>query len=159
MKLEEIKELIKTIDESEINELEIKQEGFKIKLSKEKQVVSTVVQQPQELRETVSHAPSVKSQEIAVEENIESEDIDSLPDNMYVVKSPIVGTFYDSPSPDADKYVKVGDSVKSGEVLCIVEAMKIMNEIKTDVDGEIHEILVENEDIVEYDQPLMIVRR
>ena len=79
--------------------------------------------------------------------------------DMFVVKSPIVGTFYGSASPDAGPFVKVGDKVKEGQTLCIIEAMKIMNQIENEVSGEIYEILVENEDVVEYNQPLMIIRR
>ena len=162
MKLNEIKELIKTIDDSEINELEIKQDGFKIKLSKEKQVVNSVIQPQPQLQEPIQPAKQAVDTSDAVattDENNNHNDIENLPEDMYLVKSPIVGTFYESPSPDSESYVKVGDKVSKGDVLCIVEAMKIMNEIKTDVDGKVYEILVEDEDIVEYDQPLMIIRR
>ena len=72
----------------------------------------------------------------------------------HIVESPIVGTYYNSPSPDADPYIRIGSSVKKGDVLCIIEAMKLMNEIEADQDGEIAEILVENEQGVEYGQPL-----
>ncbi len=77
---------------------------------------------------------------------------------VHVVKSPIVGTFYDAPSPGAEPFVKVGDSVEVGQVLCIIEAMKLMNEIETDVSGEVMRILVENAQPVEYGEPLFAIR-
>ena len=75
-----------------------------------------------------------------------------------VVKSPLVGTFYNAPSPDAETFVKVGDTVKKGQVLGIVEAMKLMNEIESEFDGTVEQILVENEEVVEYGQPLFVIR-
>ena len=74
-----------------------------------------------------------------------------------VVKSPLVGTFYNAPSPDAEPYVKVGDTVKKGQVLAIVEAMKLMNEIESEFDGTVEKILVSNEEVVEYGQPLFVI--
>jgi acetyl-CoA carboxylase biotin carboxyl carrier protein len=79
------------------------------------------------------------------------------PDSLTTVASPIVGTFYRSPSPDADAYVDEGDFVKKGQVLCIVEAMKLMNEIESEVDGRIHKILAESAKPVEYGQPLFLI--
>jgi acetyl-CoA carboxylase biotin carboxyl carrier protein len=80
-------------------------------------------------------------------------------ENTYIVKSPIVGTFYEGASPDTPPFVKVGDKVEKGQTLCIVEAMKIMNEIECEVSGEVVEILAHDEDIVEYGQPLIRIRR
>ncbi len=77
---------------------------------------------------------------------------------MHEIKSPIVGTFYRAPAPDADAYVQVGDSISTGSVLCIVEAMKLMNEIETDVSGKVIKILVENGKPVEYNQPLFLIQ-
>jgi acetyl-CoA carboxylase biotin carboxyl carrier protein len=79
-------------------------------------------------------------------------------DNLHEIHSPIVGTFYRAPAPDADPYVQVGDSISSGSVLCIVEAMKLMNEIESDVNGKIVKILVENGKPVEYNQPLFLIQ-
>ncbi|MBC7332974.1 MAG: acetyl-CoA carboxylase biotin carboxyl carrier protein, partial [Actinobacteria bacterium] len=79
-------------------------------------------------------------------------------DNIIEVKSPIVGIFYRAPSPDAPPFVKVGDKVKKGDVLCIIEAMKLMNKITSDYDGEIKEILVQNEEPVEFNQTLMTIK-
>lgn len=161
MDFKDIKELIMTIDQTSINEVEIKEDDFKIRISKEKQLVvqqgqvAPVQAQVQEVSAAAVAAPvSNVAAEVKASEPSTAED-----ENMFIVKSPIVGTFYSSPSPDSENYVSVGSKVKSGEVVCIVEAMKIMNEIKSEVDGEVYEILVENEDIVEYNQPLMIIRR
>ena len=79
--------------------------------------------------------------------------------NDHTLKAPIVGTFYTAPSPDADPFVSVGDRVKEGDVLCIIEAMKLMNEIESEVSGTIKEILIKNSEPVEYDQPLFIIEK
>ena len=98
--------------------------------------------------------PAVKPQEekgiVAVEKKKE--------ENYKVIKSPMVGTFYASSSPDKDPYVKVGDKISKGQVVCIVEAMKLMNEIESEFDGEIVEICVKNEDVVEYGTPLFKIK-
>lgn len=162
MDFKDIKELIMTIDQTSINEVEIKEDDFKIRISKEKQIVvqtSQVAPAPNFIQEApqTQAAPAVSQ---SADVSASTDDKNAAEDeNMFIVKSPIVGTFYSSPSPDSENYVAVGSKVKSGEVVCIVEAMKIMNEIKSEVDGEVYEILVENEDIVEYNQPLMIIRR
>lgn len=161
MEFKDIKELIMMIDKTSINEVEIKENDLKIRISKEKQIVTqapqmvSVLSESQNQEVAFSHKSEiVQSPEVSKAETKPAED-----ENMFIVKSPIVGTFYGSPSPDSDDYVSVGSKVKAGDVVCIVEAMKIMNEIKSEVDGEVYEILVENEDIVEYNQPLMIIRR
>lgn len=132
-----IQELIKSMDSSKLTELEVSFEGVNIKMKKGDGITSpkTYVN----LRED------------------EDEDIKSVPlekENTIVVKSPIVGTFYSSPGTDKAPYVKVGDRVKKGQILCIVEAMKLMNEIESEEDGEIAEILVQSNDMVEYGQAL-----
>ncbi|RMH22573.1 MAG: acetyl-CoA carboxylase biotin carboxyl carrier protein, partial [Acidobacteria bacterium] len=83
---------------------------------------------------------------------------EELPPGLHRLTSPIVGTFYRAPSPDADPFVDVGDRVRKGQVLCIVEAMKLMNEIESDVDGEIVEILPENGQPIEYGEPLFLIK-
>ena len=84
---------------------------------------------------------------------------DAVPDNVVEVHSPMVGTFYRAPSPDADPYVEVGQSVSVGQTLCIVEAMKLMNEIEAEISGKIVKILVENAQPVEYNQPLFLIEK
>jgi acetyl-CoA carboxylase biotin carboxyl carrier protein len=101
-----------------------------------------------------SQAPAPPAAESAGQPSVEP----GLPADAHVVKSPIVGTFYSAASPDADAYVKVGDRVERGQVLCIVEAMKLMNEIESDVEGVVLEILPANAQAVEFGEPLFIIQ-
>ena len=153
MNINDIKELMLTIDKTSIQNVEIENNKFKIKVSKNTIVVNT---ESKELittkEESESIAPSPKQVQV---EDVTIED----DENTYIVKSPIVGAFYGSPSPDAPAFISVGDKVDINQTLCIIEAMKIMNEIQSEVSGEVVEILVDNEDIVEYGQPLMKIRR
>ncbi|AFS79393.1 acetyl-coenzyme A carboxylase biotin carboxyl carrier protein subunit AccB [Gottschalkia acidurici 9a] len=163
MEIKDIKDLILTMDKTSIEKVDIENNGFKISISKnikvEKSNSEVVYAQPNAIEETVKIQGTVPVQKETIELNeVPQENTEDYKD-MFVVKSPIVGTFYSSPSPDADNFVKIGDRVKEGQTLCIIEAMKIMNQIESEISGEIFEILVENEDIVEYNQPLMIIRR
>lgn len=152
MDLNEIKKLIKVVESSNISDFEIEEGELKIKISKklatapETQIVS-IPQAPV----VQASAPVVETTSDATKQEVKS--------NTHEVKSPIVGTFYAAPAPDADDYVSVGDQIKVGNVLCIVEAMKLMNEIESDVDGKIVKILVENGSPVEYNQPLFLVEK
>lgn len=92
------------------------------------------------------------------EEKLEDKEAKVKEENLHVIKAPLVGTFYRSPGPNLKPFVEVGTKVKKGDTLCIIEAMKIMNEIQSDVDGEIVEILIENETMVEYGQELFKIR-
>jgi acetyl-CoA carboxylase biotin carboxyl carrier protein len=94
---------------------------------------------------------------IAAEEIPVAKEIEEVPPNTHEVNSPIVGTFYRAPAPDADSYVQIGDIVSAGQVLCIIEAMKLMNEIESDVGGKIVKVLAENGKPVEYNQPLFLI--
>jgi len=152
-----IKKLIKVVEESDIAQFSIKEGDLKIKISKngKQQVVSAVVSQPaleqvNTVQQVVAEGATTSSETVA------SNDVDS---NLHEVLSPIVGTFYRSPSPDADSYVNVGDTVAEGSVLCIVEAMKLMNEIESDAGGKIVKILVDNATAVEYNQPLFLIKK
>ena len=102
-------------------------------------------------------APVAKAEEPEPQEE-EADASEEVTVNGHLLKSPIVGTFYTSTSPDSDPYVQVGDSVKQGQVLCIVEAMKLMNEIESDVDGVIDEIYPQNAQPVEFGEPLFLIR-
>ena len=152
MDLNLIKKLVKIVDSSTITDLEIEEEGLKIKVAKKIRNSNNIVQ-PQTVvhSETVAPTPKPAIESAAVEQAEESTE------NLYEIKSPIVGTFYRAPAPDADAYVQVGDSVSVGSVLCIVEAMKLMNEIESDASGKIVKILVENGKPVEYNQPLFLI--
>ena len=154
MDLNLIKKLVKLVDTSEITDLEIEEEGFKVKIAKKIRTFRDSGFQPQMvLGQPQAAAPSKEA--ASSEDKPEAKE---LPSNLHEIKSPIVGTFYRAPAPDADSYVQVGDSVSSGSVLCIIEAMKLMNEIESDVNGKIVEILVENGKPVEYNQPLFLIQ-
>lgn len=150
-----VKKLVKVLEESKLSELEVEQEGLKVKLSKsfpnrgESFTPHHYVQfQTPIQQETVREEDTTKDvakKEVVIE-------------NIHEVKSPIVGSFYRAPSPEADPYVRVGDRVSAGTVLCIIEAMKLMNEIISEVDGEVVKIMIENGQPVEYNQPLFQIR-
>lgn len=148
MNIKDIKELILAVDKTSINKVDIETGDIKISISK-----SNNVSNSEGLVEEVKLEGTKKESLTRTSEKI----IDD--ENIFIVKSPIVGTFYTSPSPGAEPFVKVGDNVKEGQTLCIIEAMKIMNEITSEVSGEIVDVLVENEEVVEYGQPLMKIRR
>lgn len=156
MKFQHIKELIELIDNKEISSVDIEKEGFKISIKKG--MVVNPHNEPVVYMEKSINTPHIEMKKVDnVVEDIKEEEKEL--DNAFVVKSPIVGTFYSAPSPDVSDYVKVGDKVTKGDTLCIIEAMKLMNEIDSEVTGEIVEILVENEDIVEYGQPLFKIKQ
>lgn len=145
MKFKDIEKLVKILENSLVAEIEITDLlGRKIKISKLRNNTN-----PPSL--SVTTAPVVQETKIEKEKPAESTE------NLVVIKSPIVGTFYISSAPDAPPYVNVGDIVKPGQVVCIVEAMKLMNEIESDVAGKIVKILAKNEDPIEYNQELFLV--
>ncbi len=150
MDLNLIRKLIKLVDSSEITDLEIEENGIRVKIAKKIRGIQAV-SQPQIL----SHSQFVSSSAQKTEEASVKEE---AKEKYHEIHSPIVGTFYRAPAPDADPYVQVGDTVSQGSVLCIVEAMKLMNEIESDVSGKIVKILVENGKPVEYNQPLFLVQ-
>ncbi len=152
MDLNLIRKLVKLVDSSEVTDLEIEENGLRVKIAKKIRGVKAVTQ-PQFLSpsQTVPQTPSDQKAE-------ESAAAKESKEKLHEVHSPIVGTFYRAPAPDADPYVQVGDSISQGSVLCIVEAMKLMNEIESDVSGKIVKILVENGKPVEYNQPLFLVQ-
>lgn len=164
MEFKEIQELIKLVSKSNISGLKIKQGEFEIKISnKSGEVVSTAVpvayQQPMQLA-----TPQVVNAPVAAPatatSQAEAPKQEATPANTYVFKSPMIGTFYRKPSPDKDVFVKVGDSIKNGDVLCVVEAMKLFNEIEFDGgEGKIVKILAEDSSPVEYDQPLFLIEK
>jgi len=137
-----VKEIINLVKGSDIKQLTIETEGFKLFIeTHQKEILQRVESVPREVRYQEVMPPS-----------------EDLPqENLHVIKSPLVGTFYRSPSPGAPPFVEVGDIVSPGQVLCIIEALKVMNEIESDVRGKVVKILVENGETVEYGQPLFII--
>lgn len=149
MEYDKIKQLMEDMGNSKLTEIAIDfPDGTKISMKKEeKQVVL----------ETVATKALTKEENVE-EINVKSEKTIEIEKEGNIVKSPMVGTFYAKPSPDSDVYVTVGQKVKKGDVLCIIEAMKLMNEIESEFDGEIVEILVKDEEPVEYGKPLFVIK-
>jgi len=159
MKLTEIQELIKFVSRSGVTEVEIEQKDFKIKITAETKkprkeetvyVQAAPVAAPVQAAPVAAPAPTAAptpAAPVAAEES----------SNLITIKSPMIGTFYRSPGPDKDLFVNVGDSVQKGSVLCIIEAMKLFNEIESEVSGKIVKVLVDDASPVEYDQPLFLV--
>ena len=163
MDYKNIQELIKTVSDTQITCFEIETDDIRIKMEKkEAQVVVERVPANVTHIETVTHEPltkeTIEMQQVYTKnkENYVSEnEVPTITDeNIFIVKSPIVGTMYTSPSAESKNFVKVGSIVKVGDTLCILEAMKLMNEIESEINGEVLEVLVSNEDMVEYGQPL-----
>lgn len=163
LKIEEIKELIKLIDETAIDEFTYEFDGAKIELKKRKVEASFVANQTFSQENVQANlapkAPAAPANAIddskAAVKTAETEENSS---ELHKITSPMVGTFYASPKPDADPYVTIGSKVKENTVVCIVEAMKLFNEIEAEVKGEIVDVLVENGQLVEYGQPLFLVK-
>ena len=152
MEYEKIKQLMEDMGNSKLTSIDIDfPDGTKISMKKEEQqIVKTV--------EKVVDTSYSNLQENKVESlNINEDNLPKAQDGN-VVKSPMVGTFYLKPSPTSKPYVEVGQSVKKGDVLCIIEAMKLMNEIESEFDGVVKEILVKDEEAVEYGKPLFVIK-
>ncbi|HFJ9438291.1 MULTISPECIES: acetyl-CoA carboxylase biotin carboxyl carrier protein [Bacillus] len=159
-KIQEVRELIKLIDSSNIDEFEYKKDGTTIKMKKRGNEV-VAVQAPVTKQAVPPVAPvevetTVAAAQVEVPKQEEKKAVQN--ENLHKITSPMVGTFYSSSSPDTPAYVSVGDRVSKDSIVCIVEAMKLFNEIDADVDGEIVEILVNNGQLVEYGQPLFLVK-
>ncbi|RED61655.1 acetyl-CoA carboxylase biotin carboxyl carrier protein [Cohnella lupini] len=156
-KLSEIKELIKLVDQTTVHELEIENEGMRLSIRKPGRTEVVNVQTPH-----LSHTylPQAQPAALAVATASAQEVKPAVADNSHLhrIVSPMVGTFYRSPSPDASSFVNIGDKVSDKTVVCILEAMKLMNPLEAEVKGEIVEILVENGQLVEFGQPLFLVK-
>ncbi|NQT95732.1 MAG: acetyl-CoA carboxylase biotin carboxyl carrier protein [Candidatus Omnitrophica bacterium] len=149
MNLKEIKEIINLMNEHNLSEIEIEKGEQKIKLKKTSGPGGEVVVERPALIQAVSQAsPEVTGTKQGAE---------AQPKNLIEIKAPIVGTFYKAPSPDASAFVEVGQEIEVGEVVCIIEAMKLMNEIKSEVKGKVVDILAENADPVEFGQILFLI--
>lgn len=165
MKIQEIREIIKLVDGSSIDEFTYEAEGVKVKLKKNGGAVQAPATQSASAATkaeasapavAANTAPAAKPEELVSEEAPELAVEDNS--NLHKILSPMVGTFYKSPSPEDEAYVQVGSKVSADQVVCIVEAMKLFNEIEAEVDGEITEILVQDGQLVEYGQPLFLVK-
>jgi len=158
MKLDEIKELARIFGKSKLDKMKIKMKDFELEMEKGATVTATPA--PAATAVTAP-APAAATQSPAQPAAAESPAAEAKPATPKgeIITSPMVGTFYASPSPDAPPFVQAGDKVKAGQTLCILEAMKIMNELDAEYDCEILEILVEDGEAVEYDKPLFVVKK
>ena len=156
MNFKQIQQLIKFVSKTDVAEVNIENNNFKINIkgnSKSKsEPVTQIIQQAPTVTPTIQPV-----QPEPVQESDSSSNKETSTDNYYTIKSPIIGTFYRKPSPDKDVFVNVGDTVGEGDVLCVIEAMKLFNEIESDVSGKIVKILVEDASPVEFDQPLFLI--
>ncbi|MCP4297789.1 MAG: acetyl-CoA carboxylase biotin carboxyl carrier protein [Proteobacteria bacterium] len=156
MELKEIKELIQMMGTADLSEVTVEKDEFKLTLKRELQGEMTSYTGPTsstanpQVNNKLSETPLSPATQVA-------EELNQSKANIHYVIAPLVGTFYMSPSPDADPYASVGDKVKKGQTLCIVEAMKLMNEIESDVDGTIIEIIHENATPIEFGSKLFAI--
>jgi acetyl-CoA carboxylase biotin carboxyl carrier protein len=151
MEFENLLTLIKTVSDSELTDFDYEENGTRIRLKKKKE---TVVVSGASSNVPVMGLENIRTVENVAAVNTGNTQADNSEPEGMIVKSPLVGTFYAAPAEDADPFVSVGDQVKKGQTLAIVEAMKLMNEIESDFDGKVAEIYVENGQAVEYGQPL-----
>jgi len=155
MDLDLIKKLVKIVDSSGVTDLEIEENGLKVKIAKKIRSAQVVSQATIPIATT---QPAVQTSAVISDETSKPKvETGQTHANLHEIRSQIVGTFYRAPAPDADAYVQIGSTVSAGTVLCIVEAMKLMNEIESDVSGKIVKILVESGKPVEYNQPLFLI--
>jgi oxaloacetate decarboxylase alpha subunit len=153
MNLKELKELIEMLKDTDVSELEIERSGVKVRIRKGGDVSFHPSMPRMEYPPAAIVAPAVSD---AIAPQTEKS-VEPAKENRIKVTAPIVGTFYRSSSPDKPSYVEVGDVVKKGQVLCIIEAMKLMNEIESETAGKIVQIVVDNGAPVEYGQPLFVI--
>ncbi|MCC5800251.1 acetyl-CoA carboxylase biotin carboxyl carrier protein [Rossellomorea vietnamensis] len=163
LKIQEIREIIKLVDQSSVEEFTYEHDGSKINLKKNNGVTMSaqpVVQAVEEVKPAAQAVQQAPVQEAAAPAQPEKEAPQAGAEdaNLHKITSPMVGTFYESSSPESGPYVKVGDKVDESSVVCIVEAMKLFNEIEAEAKGEIVEILVKDGQLVEYGQPLFLVK-
>ena len=155
MDFKQIQELIKIINKSNIGEISIEEKEFKVTIKQKEDKVQTVVAAPQS---TTLYAPAP-----AVQTPVAPAQVQAVPasspkvDNLITIKSPMIGTFYRRASPDKPIFAEVGDEIVPGKVVCIIEAMKLFNEIESEISGKIVKVLVDDASPVEYDQPLFLV--
>lgn len=168
MDIKSIKELLDSMNNSDISYLEIESEGLHITLKKEMQYKPDLKEIMEESDKKVIEVKHNQNKSVdCIEEiqnlqdkneNNESKHLNIENEKLITITSPIVGTFYKSPGSNSESFIKVGQKVKKGDVLCIIEAMKLMNEINCEVDGEVVEIIAFNEQLVEYGQPLVKIK-
>jgi acetyl-CoA carboxylase biotin carboxyl carrier protein len=159
MDFKQIQELIKMINKSNIGEVSIEEKGFKLTIKQKEEAAQTVIASPQSFPQSFQAPVAANSQAspTPAAATEKSRPTDSATDNLITIKSPMIGTFYRSASPGKPAFVEVGDEITTGKVVCIIEAMKLFNEIESEVKGRIVKVLADDASPVEYDQPLFLV--
>ena len=158
MNIKEIQNLIKFVYKSGVEEVKIEKEDFKITIKTKKNISQQIIvdEMPSNVPVPISNNPSQSIEPIS-DNVIENQNIQLDNEKHVIIKSPIIGTFYRKPSPDKDSFVEVGQTVEAGNVLCVIEAMKLFNEIESEISGTIIKILADDQSPVEFDQPLFII--
>jgi acetyl-CoA carboxylase biotin carboxyl carrier protein len=158
MDFKQIQELIKMINKSNIGEVTIEEKGFKLTIKQKEEPVQNVIAAPVHTpMMTAMPQQTAASPAQATAPADKAKAADAVPDNFITIKSPMIGTFYRSSAPGKPSFVEIGDEVSPGKAVCIIEAMKLFNEIESEVKGRIVKVLVEDASPVEYDQPLFLV--
>jgi acetyl-CoA carboxylase biotin carboxyl carrier protein len=159
MDFKQIQELIKMINKSNIGEVSIEEKGFRLTIKQKEEPVQQIITTPVPAQPVTAAAPVAAAPAPAAAAAPEKPVRPAEPpaNNTITIKSPMIGTFYRSPSPDKPSFINIGDEVEPGSVVCIIEAMKLFNEIESEVKGKIVKVLVEDASPVEYDQPLFLV--
>ncbi len=159
MDFKQIQELIRMINKSNIGEVSIEEKGLKLTIKQKQDQVTQVINSApvQSYAPPAQQAASLPSSVASGATDKTRPATEAAPSNLVTIKSPMIGTFYRSPSPDKPSFLNVGDDVTVGKVVCIIEAMKLFNEIESEVSGKIVKVLVDDASPVEYDQPLFLV--
>ena len=158
MDFKQIQELIKMINKSNIGELTVEQKDFRITIKQKEENITQVVAAPAPVAvAAVPQSGTVASQPAQAPTQEKSKPAEAPAANLITIKSPMIGTFYRRPTPDKPNFCEVGDEVSPGKVVCIIEAMKLFNEIEAEISGKIVKVLAEDASPVEYDQPLFLV--
>ncbi len=160
MDFKQIQELIKMINKSNIGEVSIEEKGFKLTIKqKEEPAINQVIAAPMQAQPmaTMAAMPAAAQPQATAPAEKSAKAAETPAGNTIIIKSPMIGTFYRSPSPDKASFVNVGDEIAPGKVVCIIEAMKLFNEIESEIQGKIIKVLAEDASPVEYDQPLFLV--
>ena len=157
MNIKEIQDLIKFVAKSGVNEVEIEQKDFKITIKSQSESKEQIIVQAAAAPVAAAPAPIAVPAAAPVPAAPAAPAAESDDSKYITVKSPMIGTFYRSPGPDKDMFVNVGDTITNGDTVCIIEAMKLFNEIEAELSGKIVKVLVDDATPVEYDQPLFLV--
>ena len=159
MDLKEIQNLIKFVAKAKVNEVKIERKDFKITIKSDsptkviQPIETSQINIKEEIQAEQADTISKNLPEAQLEENTE------LDENLITIKSPMIGTFYRKPSPDKDVFVEVGDTINEGDVLCVIEAMKLFNEIESDISGKLVKVLADDASPVEFEQPLFVIEK